>query len=59
MISHTKEQISTKKFVLEGENIKPILDFLKKVGISFTKELRTRARGKGSRFGKGRGSPKK
>jgi hypothetical protein len=46
MVSYTKEQINTKEFVLESENIKPILDFLKKTGIGFKKELRTKVRGK-------------
>jgi hypothetical protein len=46
MVSYTKGQINTKEFVLESENIKPILDFLKKTGIGFAKELRTKLRGK-------------
>jgi hypothetical protein len=46
MVSYTKGQINTKEFVLESENIKPILDFLKRTGIGFTKELRTKVRGK-------------
>jgi hypothetical protein len=35
-----------KEFVLESQNIKLILDFLKMIGIGFTKELRTKVRGK-------------
>jgi hypothetical protein len=46
MVSYTKRQINTKEFVLESENIKPILDFLKKAGTGFTKELRAKVRGK-------------
>jgi hypothetical protein len=46
MVSYTKGQINTKEFVLKSENIKPVLDFLKKTGIGFAKELRTKLRGK-------------
>jgi hypothetical protein len=46
MVSYTKGQINTKEFVLESENIKPILDFLKKTGIGFAKEARAKVRGK-------------
>jgi hypothetical protein len=46
MVRYTKGQINTKEFVLESENIQAILDFLKKTGIGFTKELRTKVRGK-------------
>jgi hypothetical protein len=44
MVNYTKGQINTKEFVLESENIKPILDFLKKTGIGFAKEGRTKLR---------------
>jgi hypothetical protein len=46
MVSYTKGQINTKEFVLESENIKPILDFPKKTGIGFTQALRIKVRGK-------------
>jgi hypothetical protein len=46
IVSYTKGQINTKEFVLESENIQLILDFLKKIGIGFAKELRTKLRGK-------------
>jgi hypothetical protein len=48
-VSSTKRQINTKEFVLESENIMPILDFLKQTGIGFSKELRTKVRGKKKR----------
>jgi hypothetical protein len=46
MGSYTKGQINTKEFVLESENIKLSLGFLKKTGIGFTKQPRTKVRGK-------------
>jgi hypothetical protein len=46
MVSYTTGRINTKEFILESENIKPILDFLKKTEIGFAKELRTKLRGK-------------
>jgi hypothetical protein len=46
MGSSTNGETYTKEFVLENENIKPILDFLKKTIIGYANELRTKLRGK-------------
>jgi hypothetical protein len=46
IVSYIKRQINMKEFILECKNIEPILDFLKMTKIGFTKELRTKVRGK-------------